>query len=142
MTNISVTKKYNTEASKIWTIVSRADSMDKYLPSMITACKIDDNKAGSKRVCSTEQGDIHETILVNNDEEMKFQYSIDNEDAPLPVKGYIGTATVKKITDSEAELSWAASFEPKGMPETEVVGMLEAALGGLMDNINAAAQAA
>jgi hypothetical protein len=95
---------------------------------------------GGKRVCSTPQGDIEETILLNDDQTMTFKYSIDNEDAPMPVSGYVGTVVVKGLSDNRSEFSWSATFEPKGMPEADVVGMLEGVLGGIMDAMTQRAQ--
>lgn len=140
MTHVSVTEHYDIDAPAIWKLVSQANAMDKYLPEMIVSCDLESNEAGGKRVCKTEQGIINETIVRNDHENMIFVYSIDNDDAPLPVSNYLGTVTVKQLSAGKTEINWSASFKPAGIPEEEIVSMLEHTFQNLMANIYTAAK--
>lgn len=135
MPTVSVTKQYAIEPEKMWTLISKADNMDKYLPDMVSQCTLISAEEGGKRVCTTAQGQIHETVLLNDRDQMIFKYSIDNEDAPMPVSNYVGTASVTPLGTTNTEVTWSAEFDAKGMPEEEVVGMLEGVFGALVDNI-------
>ncbi len=135
MAKVSVSGVFNVDPDRLWAKVSEFKDMHKFLPSMITSCEVHGSGEGAKRICGTENGDILETLQSLNNSNMTLQYSIDNEDAPLPLSHYIGTASVKKLGDNKSELTWSATFEPKGMPEAEVVGMLEGAFNGLLNNI-------
>ncbi|VAW64150.1 hypothetical protein MNBD_GAMMA09-1304 [hydrothermal vent metagenome] len=135
MTKVSVSKEYNIAPAKLWQKVRQFNDMHKFLPSMITSCEVQGSGEGAKRICGTENGDILETLRSLDDVNMILQYSIDNEDAPMPVSNYTGKASVRKLGDSKAEFTWSAIFDAKGMPETEVVKMLEEAFNGLLNNI-------
>ena len=140
MAQVTVSKEYNVDAVKLWQQVRQFNDMDKYLPSMITSCELNGSGQGSSRICGTENGDILETLQSLDDDNMTLEYSIDNEDAPLPVANYRGKASIEKLADNKAKFTWSATFDAKGMPEAEVVGMLEGAFGGLTDNIAASVQ--
>jgi len=135
MATVFVSNEFSVSPEKLWEKVRQFNNMHKYLPSMITSCEVQGNGEGAKRICGTENGEIRETLLSLDDRNMRLQYSIDNEDAPLPVSHYTGTVVVKKRGDDKVEFSWSATFEPKGMPEAEVVGILEEVFKGLLDNI-------
>jgi len=135
MTKVSVSNVFNVDPNKLWEKVRQFKDMHKFLPSMITSCEVQGSGEGAKRICGTENGSILETLQSLDNSNMTLQYSIDNEDAPMPVSDYIGTASVKKLSDHKSEFTWSATFEPKGMPEAEVVGMLEGVFNSLLKNI-------
>lgn len=140
MVTVLVSNQFQVNPEKLWAKVRQFNNMHKYLPSMITSCELQGNGEGAKRICGMENGEIRETLISLDESNMTLQYTIDNEDAPLPVSHYTGTVVVKKLSDNKAEFSWSAIFEPKGMPEAEVVGMLEGVFKGLLDNIVASAK--
>ncbi len=140
MTTVFVSDEFEVNPEKLWEKVRQFNNMHQYLPAMITSCEVQGNGEGAKRICGTENGEILETLLSLDDNKMTLRYSIDNEDAPLPVSHYTGTVVVKRLADAKVEFSWAATFEPKGMPEAEVVGMLEGAFKSLLDNVAASVE--
>jgi hypothetical protein len=140
MANVSVTKEYDVNPEELWSKVKAFNDMDKFLPSMITSCQVNGSGEGASRVCGTENGDILETLQSLDDDNMTLEYSIDNEDAPLPVANYRGKASIEKLADNKAKFTWSATFDAKGVPEGEIIGMLEGAFGGLIDNIAASVQ--
>jgi len=135
MTNVSVSNVFNIDPAKLWEKIRQFNDMHKFLPSMVNFCEVQGSGEGAKRICGTENGNILETLQSLDDINMTLRYSIDNEDAPMPVSHYTGTVSVKKIGDREADFTWSATFEPKGMPEKEVVEMLEDVFKNLQKNI-------
>lgn len=135
MATVVVSKEFSVNSEQLWEKLRQFNDMHKYLPSMITSCEVQGSGEGAQRTCGTENGEIRETLLLLDDRNMKLHYSIDNEDSPLPVTDYVGTAVVKKRADNKVDFSWSATFEAKGMPEAEVVGMLEEVFEGLLDSI-------
>lgn len=135
MSEVTVSNEFNVNADKLWNTVKAFNNMHQFLPSMITSCDVTGSGEGAKRVCGTENGDILETLHSLNDNDMTLEYSIDNEDAPLPVSNYRGKAAIEKMGDDKVRFTWSATFDVKGMPEADVVGMLEGAFGGMIANI-------
>ena len=140
MANVSVTKEYDVSPGELWSKVRAFNDMHKYLPAMITSCEVVGSGEGASRVCGTENGNILETLQSLDDDNMTLEYSIDNEDAPLPVSNYRGKASIEKLSDYKAKFTWAATFDAKGMPEADIIEMLEGAFGGLIDNFAASVQ--
>jgi len=135
MATVFVSNEFAVNPEKLWEKVRQFNNMHKYLSSMITSCEVQGSGEGAKRICGTENGEILETLTLLDDDNMTLQYSIDNADAPLPVSHYRGTVVVEKRGDNKVEFSWSATFEPKGMPEAEVVEMLEGVFKSLLGNI-------
>ena len=68
------------------------------------ACSLE----GDKRICTTAQGDLKETILTIEDEDRIFKYAID-EQPLLPVQNVVGT--MKVLSKNEGtELVWNMDF--------------------------------
>ena len=137
MAKARVKKIVNIDASVLWGRVKTFDGMDKILPGMIQTCQVSGAPtAGAKRVCGMENGKLEETLLSIDHDKRTLSYSVDNDDAPLPVSGYKGTATITSIGPGKSEFSWSAEFEPKGMSEGEVVGMLEQVFTQIVENFS------
>ena len=135
MAQVKVTREFDVNADAIWAVVRQFDKMDQFLPSLITNCTVEGHGQGAKRVCGTENGDIRETLTLLDDDRMTMEYTIDNEDAPLPLSDYTGGASVESLGAGRARFSGSGTFEPKGLPESEVSQILEGAYGAILDNI-------
>jgi uncharacterized protein YndB with AHSA1/START domain len=119
----------NAPIEKVWANISKASGVNEWLP-VITACRLD----GNKRVCSTEQGDMNETILKIDNEQKIFQYAID-EQPLLPIADIIGTMQVL-AQDNNTKLNWNLEFTLQDetmyeMVKQAVEGMYAAGANGL-----------
>jgi uncharacterized protein YndB with AHSA1/START domain len=119
----------NAPIEKVWANISKATGVNEWLP-VITACRLD----GNKRVCTTEQGDMNETILKIDNDQKIFQYAID-EQPLLPIAHIIGTMQVFE-QDNNTKLNWNLEFtlQNETMYETVkqvVEGMYAAGANGL-----------
>lgn len=123
----SHTLKANPE--KVWEKISKASGVNEWLP-IITACSLE----GNKRVCTTEQGELKETILKIDNENKIFVYAID-EQPLLPVQNVIGTMKVVFKTEG-TQLIWNMDFEIEdenqfSMVKQAVEGLYSAGANGL-----------
>jgi uncharacterized protein YndB with AHSA1/START domain len=119
----------NAPIEKVWANISKATGVDEWLP-VITACRLD----GNKRVCTTEQGDMNETILKIDNDQKIFQYAID-EQPLLPIADIIGTMQVFE-QDNNTKLNWNLEFTLQDetmyeMVKQAVEGMYAAGANGL-----------
>jgi len=126
---IETTHLLNAPAKKVWENISKATGVNAWLP-VITACRLE----GNKRVCTTAQGDMDETILKIDNEQKLFQYSIDKQPL-LPIENIIGTM---KVSDKEGktELIWNLDFTIQDetmlpMVTQAIQGMYETGANGL-----------
>ncbi len=101
---IETSHKLNANPEKVWTIISKASGVNEWLP-IITSCSFE----GNKRICTTEQGDLKETILIIDNANKIFQYAID-EQPLLPIHNVVGT--MKVLTkNGGTELIWNIDFD-------------------------------
>ena len=97
----------NTSIENVWKNISKASGVNGWLP-VITACRLEGQGEGAKRICSTEHGDMDETIIRIDHENKIFQYSI-NKQPLLPIENILGTMEVKEHSGS-TELIWSLEF--------------------------------
>lgn len=126
---IETTHFLDASLDKVWANISKATGVNEWLP-VITACRLD----GNKRVCTTEQGDMDETILKIDNEQKLFQYSIDKQPL-LPIENIIGTMIVSE-SEGKTLLSWNIEFIIKDetllpMVTQAVNGLYQAGANGL-----------
>lgn len=104
---IETTYTINASGDKVWANISKAEGVNTWLP-VITTCRLEGAGEGAKRVCTTEQGTMYETILKIDTENKLFQYSID-EQPLLPIENVIGTMVVTE-KDGKTVLKWSLDF--------------------------------
>jgi len=137
MTNVSVKNTIYASADEIWKNLSSFRDVEKYIP-LIKSSTVVGSGVGAKRTCiipseSGQEEKIEEEIKSFDDDAKTLSYSIIS--SPLPVENYLGTVKVKDLGNGRCEVEWSSTFEPKGMPEEEVVKMINdiyvAAIDGL-----------
>ena len=100
---VSTVHVLDASAERVWENISKGTGVDEWLP-VITTCRLD----GNKRICSTEQGDMNETILKVDHENRVFQYAIDKQPL-LPIEDVVGTMQVIDA-DGKTKLHWSLIF--------------------------------
>lgn len=126
---ISTIHNIDAPLTKVWANISKATGVNEWLP-VITACHLD----GDKRVCSTAQGEMNETILKVDNTNQVFQYSIDSQPL-LPIENAFGTMKVYE-NGVQTQLQWDLEFTINDeslfeMVEQAVEGMYAAGAAGL-----------
>lgn len=126
---ISTIHIINAPSENVWANISKATGVNEWLP-IITACRLD----GDKRVCTTEQGEMNETILKVDNEKKEFQYAIDSQPL-LPIENVVGTMKVFE-SGEQTELQWNLEFTIQDellfeMVEQAIEGMYAAGAKGL-----------
>jgi len=137
VTNVVVKDTINAAADEIWKTLSSFRDVEKYIP-LVKSSTVEGSGVGAKRTCiiPSESGGeekIEEEIKSFDNDAKTFSYSITS--SPMPLENYLSTVKVKDIGNGRCEVEWSSTFEPKGMPEEEVVKMINdiyvAAIDGL-----------
>ncbi len=122
---IKTSHPINASSDTVWEHIKNGKGVDKWLP-VITACTLEGEGEGAKRICELEQGTMLETILKIDEKEKIFQYSID-EQPLLPISDIKGTMQV--IPKNEGtELRWDLEFS---LPDEQMFPMVKQAIEGL-----------
>jgi len=122
---VKTSNQIDAPVESVWAQIKNGSGVDKWLPA-ITACQLNGEGEGAKRICTTEQGDMLETILEINHQERIFKYSID-EQPLLPIEHIVGTMQVSP-KNGGTELLWELAFT---MPDESLFAMVKQAIEGL-----------
>jgi len=104
---IKTKNNINAPIEKVWANISKASDVDTWMP-VITSCRLEGEGIGAKRVCTTEQGVLKETVLTIDNKNKTFQYSIEKQSI-LPVNDIVGTMKLNDL-DGITELEWTLEF--------------------------------
>ena len=125
MANVSVKKTINAPPNEVWKTLSSFREVERYVP-LITKSTVEGAGVGAKRTCivsgKSGEGEIKEVIQSFDNDAKTLSYAITS--STLPVENYLGTMKVFDLGNNTCEVEWSGSFEPKGMPEAEVVKMI------------------
>lgn len=107
---VSVRKRLTAPAASVWKIVSKGDSVDRWLP-VIESCRLEGSGPGARRFCTTGEGQrIDETIEAVDHTNRIFQYRIDRQDM-MPTTNIRGTLCVAEDGAGHAEVLWFLNYE-------------------------------
>ncbi len=102
---IKTTNSIQASADRVWEILRTGKGVNTWLP-IIETCEVN----GSSRTCSHANGILEETILVSDDENKLFSYSIDKQDL-FPFTNLVGVMQVVESNTDSCNLHWNASFD-------------------------------
>lgn len=113
MAEVSVSKRYEVPAEKMWDRIGDPQTIYQWHPGIETTEVLD---AGRARVNTVVGGGrVAETIL----EQAERRYTFRIDESPLPLEGFVATIGVRDDGDGASVVEWAATFEPKGVSEPE-----------------------
>jgi carbon monoxide dehydrogenase subunit G len=107
-TQIVTTHQLNAAPEQIWSLISRADGVNQWLP-IVQTCRLETTDQGLKRICGTTGGELKESIVLIDDATRTFQYTID-EQALLPLRELTGTMRVT-AEGQKTRLEWTLEAE-------------------------------
>ncbi|WP_299245984.1 SRPBCC family protein [uncultured Aquimarina sp.] len=115
----------NAPVEKVWANISKASGVHEWLP-MIETCSLEGQGEGAKRVCTTENGVLNETILKIDHENKTFQYAID-EQTLFPISDIVGTMSVRN-DKGKTILDWNLDFS---LEDENIFSIIEQAIAGM-----------
>jgi len=70
-----VSERIRVSAEAVWDVVRIGGNMDRWAP-FITACRLEGEGVGARRVCVISDQELHEAIETVDDQNRLFQYRI------------------------------------------------------------------
>jgi hypothetical protein len=125
MTQVSCKTTINISADALWQVISDFGAAGEYF-SGVVACKVKGEGVGALRTLTSVDGStIIERLEVLDGDDRQLSYALLTD---TPFQNCLTTMEVHELGPSRAELGWLATFQADGIPESEAVEMLEAAL--------------
>lgn len=129
MADVSIVKRYEVPAEKMWDRIGDPGSLAAWHPAVETTELRD---GGKTRVNTVPGGGrLVEPIL----EQADHQYTFRIVESPLPLAEFVSTIQVRDDGADACVVEWEATFEPSGMSEAEVAdivrGFFQAGLDAL-----------
>ena len=109
----------------IWSEICRFGAADRYLPGVVN-CLFDGADVGARRTLTNADGStIVERLEVLDEVNHRLCYALLTD---TPFDNCLTTIAVYDLGQSQAEVTWWATFEADGLPVSEAVALLEGAL--------------
>ena len=114
----------NAPAGAVWATIRDFGGLGKFVAS-IAQCTVTGSGVGATRTIAFEGGGepIVERLESLDDAKRTLTYSI--IEGELPFERYLSTIAVRELPRGGCEVSWSATFEPKGASEADVKTILQ-----------------
>jgi len=113
----------NAPADAVWATIRDFGGLRKFVAS-IAQCTVKGSGVGATRTIAFEGGGgAVERLEGLHDAKRTLTYSI--IEGELPFEGYLSTMAVRDLGKGRCEVSWSATFEPKGASEADGKAIIE-----------------
>lgn len=129
MTTVTVSEDIKGKAEAVWAALSDFGAVQVGGP--IKSVDVKGKGVGMVRTIGLGGAQVVERLDRFDPKAMTFVYSIQNEDCPLPVKGYVATVKITDKGNGMTNVNWSGTFQPKG-PEADAVKVVEGIYKGLI----------
>ncbi len=112
-------------ADAVWRVISDFGAAGRYLAGVVD-CTVEGAGVGALRTLTSADGSaIVERLERLDPASQRLSYALLTD---TPFSNCLTTMAVRDLGSNQAELTWSATFEPDGLPESEAVDLLEGAL--------------
>jgi uncharacterized protein YndB with AHSA1/START domain len=134
MKTVSVVQRIPVPAQAVWSVVRTGADMDRWFPP-VTACRVEGEGVGARRLCVVNGHELLEAIETVDDDTRIFQYRILKQDM-MPTRNMLGTFHVSAVTPVESQILWLINFDLDDEGAWPVIkesieGMYQAGIAGL-----------
>ena len=125
MTQVSSAIMIDAPAEAIWHVISDFGTAGVYLPGVV-ACTVAGERIGALRTLTSADGSmIVERLAALDATALRLSYALLTD---TPFADCLTTMALRDLGSYLTELTWAATFQPDGLPASEAVDLLEGAL--------------
>jgi hypothetical protein len=125
MTQATSTVIIHVSADAVWQVISDFGAAGQYLSGVVD-CTVEGEDIGALRtLTSADGGTIVERLETLDAASQQLSYALLTD---TPFSNCLTTMAVRDLGSNHAELAWTATFQPDGLPASEAVDLLEAAL--------------
>lgn len=119
MAHVQVVEHIAAPAKQVWDVLTDFGGVK--VGGHIEAFEVEGQGVGAVRTITFASGQVVERVDVYDEDSWTFTYSIANADSPQPVSSYSSTIVLAEDDENSCTVTWTATFEPKGMDESDVV---------------------
>lgn len=125
MTSVTSTVTIPVPADAIWQVISDFGAAGHYLARVVD-CTAEGEGVGALRTLTSADGSaIIERLKMLDAASQRLSYALLTD---TPFGDCLTTMALRDLGPHKAELTWSASFQPDGLPESEAVELLKGAL--------------
>jgi hypothetical protein len=123
MTIVNVTEDIAGPAADAFAILGNFAGVQ--IGGPITAVEYEGEGVGMTRTISLGAGLIVERLEAHDPAAMHFTYCITNDDCVLPVSNYSSNLQITDLGAQGCRIEWIGTFDPRGLPEADVMPIIE-----------------
>ena len=127
MATTDVRMTINASGNDVWKTLSEFGGVEKYVPGVVGSNVEGSGVGATRTVILKDHTKIFERLERLDEQERILRFTIINviAESPLPFKDYVGTMKVQNMGDNQCEVQILSTFETQGLPEGEVIALLE-----------------
>jgi hypothetical protein len=125
MTQATSTVIIHVSADAIWQVISDFGAAGRYLSGVVDYTVEGEGIGALRTLTSADGGTIVERLETLDAASQQLSYALLTD---TPFSNCLTTMAVRDLGSNHAELAWTATFQPDGLPASEAVDLLEAAL--------------
>ncbi len=118
-------------ADAIWQVISDFGAAGQYLVGVIDSSAEGQGVGARRTLTNVDNSTIVERLEMLDAAAWRLSYALLTD---TPFCDCLTTMTLRDLGPHRAELTWSATFEPDGIPESEAAALME---GALVDNCQA-----
>ena len=125
LSQASSTIAIHAPADAIWRVIGDFGTAGQYLAGVVH-CTVEGVGVGARRTLTSADGStIVERLETLDETAQRLSYVLLTD---TPFHNCLTTVTVRDLGPGQAELTWSATFEPDGLPESETAELMESVL--------------
>ena len=140
MAEAKVVKRVEAPADAVWERLSDFSGIEVGGP--VESVSYEGEGVGMLRTIGMAGGSVVERLVAHDAAARTFTYAIINDDCPLPFRDYSATVTVSDNGDGSSTVDWTGTFEPRGVPEEQAVGVATGIYAGAIKGARLALEGA
>ncbi len=131
MVELTVTRKLNANADKVWAILGDFGNLS-WVPGPDKVEVIGSGAGMIRRLYISGMDPFDEVLQSLHAQQKTFTYSIP-KNAVIPFDNYVADVTVSAAADSTSQVTWHCTFDNGDMPEADAKSMLEGSYHMMLD---------
>ena len=135
MARVEVRDEIDASREVVWDLVSDFGGVKRISPE-VESCKLDGEGVGAVRTINTQGIVIKERLESLDADKCTFSYSI--VEGPIPFTNYLAQVELTPAGPQRTKINWSGSFEPAGVPEDSLKGLVETIYRNLIGGIKKA----
>lgn len=133
MASVDMSVTLKASAEQVWNAIRGFNALPQWHPAVAKSHEKSEHGKTIRHLTLHGGGEIIEELERQDDEVRAYSYKV--IDGPLPVAKYRAELSVHQEDAGKSRVCWQSTFEAKGAPEADAIGVVQAVYQAGFDNL-------